>query len=76
MTPLEKKIFLQNVLNLHIGTTTHFKGGILTRNITYVGEDSYVIDETGGGWVSVVITLNQVVDLVYGKLEFINLDWK
>ena len=72
----DKELFLQEVSELGIGETVDFKGGLLSRTITYLGHHRFEIDQTAGDWVSTIVTMNQVIDLVYGRLDFIDLEWK
>jgi hypothetical protein len=75
-TNIDKESFLQQVSNIGIGVTIDFKGGILCRTITKIAPNEYEIDQTAGDWVSTTVTYNQVRDLVYGVIDFIDLDWK
>ena len=72
----ENEIFLNQVSKLGKGETIDFKGGLLSRTITNLGNMRYEIDQTAGDWVSTIVTYNQVVDLVYGRIQFLDLDWK
>lgn len=66
---------MKRILNLPIGQQTDFKLGLSTYTIYRHSYDMFILDYTGGGWITSELSLLDVRLLLEGKLDFLNLKW-
>jgi hypothetical protein len=66
---------MENPKNIPLKTNIDWKFGLITRNIYRAHKNVFYIDETSGGWITALVTLEQMIGLTEGAISLTDLEW-
>jgi len=66
----------EKILNLPIGHSIDWKFGLITRDVYRKNEKKFELTDMSSGWQNVTVTIEQMLDLIDGKLDILSLKWK
>lgn len=62
--------------NFPVHTSQDFRFGLITREIYRHSENKFEIYDTSDGWVSCMVTLKELSQLINGEIDILNLNWE